>query len=268
MPLDTCITNVGEYYSSHYLDSTFASDVKELMAKWNERGSDAPPRRLQNLSQYYFRAKTQVLDEELPIRRQFAGVEARGWHSQLLSALGYTDLRPFDHPVEGGDSFVPTLGRVNRYNQPWLVVCETFFCLPDASLKEGMPSEDPLGMEPFKDQLQQQADHTLCGGDWSRCIGRVFTEEDAPRWILLLAGSQMLLLDRNTFAQGRFLAFDLDDAFGRKEKDTFNHIAAFLSAESLCPDGESDEVLLDKLRSWRNRKLAVRCSRGDRAARQ
>lgn len=255
MPLDTCITNVGEYYSSHYLDSTFASDVKELMAKWNERGSDAPPRRLQNLSQYYFRAKTQVLDEELPIRRQFAGDEARGWHSQLLSALGYTDLQPFDHPVEGSDSFVPTLGRVNRYNQPWLVICETFFCLPDASLKEGMPSEDPLGMEPFKDQLQQQADHTLCAGDWSRCVGRVFTEEDAPRWILLLAGSQMLLLDRNTFAQGRFLAFDLDDAFGRKEKDTFNHIAAFLSAESLCPDGESDEVLLDKLEE-RSHKFA------------
>ena len=247
MPLDTCITNVGEYYSSHYLDSTFASDVRELMAKWNERGSDAPPRRLQNLSQYYFRAKTQVLDEELPIRRQFAGDEARGWHSQLLTALGYTDLQPFDHPVEGGDSFVPTLGRVNRYNQPWLVICETFFCLPDASLKEGMPSEDPLGMEPFKDQLQQQADHTLCGGDWSRCVGRVFTEEDAPRWILLLAGSQLLLLDRNTFAQGRFLSFDMDDAFGRKERDTFNHIAAFLSAESLCSDGESDEVLLDKL---------------------
>ena len=217
------------------------------MTKWNERGSDSPPRRLQNLSQYYFRAKTQVLDEELPIRRSLAGDEARGWHSQLLSALGYTDLQAFDHSVEGGDSFVPTLGRVNRYNQPWLVICETCFCLPDASLKEGMPSEDPLGMEPLKDQLQQQADHTLCDGDWSRCIGRIFTEEDAPRWILLLAGSQLLLLDRNTFAQGRFLSFDLDDAFGRKEKDTFNHIAAFLSAESLCPDGESDEVLLDKL---------------------
>ncbi|MDA0814407.1 MAG: hypothetical protein O3C21_18695, partial [Verrucomicrobia bacterium] len=83
MPLDTCITNVGEYYSSHYLDSTFAKDVKELVAKWGELGSGAPPRRFQNLSQYYFRAKTQVLDEEEPIRRQFAGDEARGWHSQL-----------------------------------------------------------------------------------------------------------------------------------------------------------------------------------------
>ncbi len=64
MPLDTCITNVGEYYSSHYLDSTFTKDVKELVKTWGELGSDAPPRRFQNLSQYYFRAKTQVLDEE------------------------------------------------------------------------------------------------------------------------------------------------------------------------------------------------------------
>ena len=89
---------VGEYYSSHYLDSTFAKDVKELVAKWNEQGSQSPPRRLQNLSQYYFRAKMQALDEEKPIRRQFAGEEVQGWHAHLLQALGYNDLTPFDHP--------------------------------------------------------------------------------------------------------------------------------------------------------------------------
>ena len=65
----------------------------------------------------------------------------------------YSDLKPVDHPVEGGDTCVPSLGRVNRYNKPWLVICETHFCLPEGSLREGMPSEDPLGMEPFKDQL-------------------------------------------------------------------------------------------------------------------
>ena len=102
-------------------------------------------------------------------------------------------------------------------------------------------------MMPQHGQLIDPAEHPLCHGDWSRCLGRVFTEEDAPRWALLLAGSQVLLLDRNTYAQGRYLAFDLDDAFGRKERDTFHHVAAFLAAETLCPGGESDEVLLDKL---------------------
>jgi hypothetical protein len=253
MPLDTCITNVGEYYSSHYLDSTFTRDVRELVQKWTEAGSQSPPRRLQNLSQYYFRAKAQALDEEEPSRRGLAGEEVRGWHAHLLQSLGYTDVNPLDVPVEGGDTFVPALGRINRYNKPWLVMCETHFCLPDGSLKEGMPSEDPLGMVPYQEQLQSRADHPLCDGDWGRCIGCVFTEDDAPRWILFLAGSQVLLLDRHTYAQGRYLAFDLDDAFGRKEKDTFEHVAAFLAAETLCPGGESDDVLHDKLEEQSHR---------------
>jgi hypothetical protein len=51
MPLDTSITNVGEYYSSHYLDSTFAKDLTSLVAEWNKQGSQAVPRRLQALAQ-------------------------------------------------------------------------------------------------------------------------------------------------------------------------------------------------------------------------
>ncbi len=253
MPLDTSIINVGEYYSSHYLDSTFAKDIKELTSRWKDEGSQSPPRKLQALAQLYFRAKTQAIDEEKPERRSQTGDEVAAWHHYLLQALGYADLRAFDSPVEGAKKFVPALGRVNRYNQPWLVICETHFTLPDGSLTERMPSEDPLGMEPTKTQVANPSEHPLCEGDWSRCIGRVFTEEDAPRWILFLAGSQLLLLDRNTYAQGRYLAFDLDDAFGRRERETFNHIAAFLSAETLCPGGESGEVLLDKLEEQSHR---------------
>ena len=68
-------------------------------------------------------------------------------------------------------------------------------------------------MTPRLEQLVDPLEHKLCDGDSSRCIARVFTEEEAPRWLMLLAGSQVLLLDRHTFAQGRHLAFDLDDAF-------------------------------------------------------
>lgn len=253
MPVDTCITNVGEYYSSHYLDSTFTKDVKELVQRWNADGSQSPSRQLHNLSQHYFRAKTQALDEEQPTRRHLAGEDINSWHARLLQALGYTDVHPLLLTVEGGTTVVPTLGRVNRYNKPWLVICETHFCLPDSSLKEGMPSEDPLGMIPVQVQLQSEENLPLCEGDWSRCIGCIFTEDDAPRWLLFLAGSQILLLDRNTYTQGRYLAFDLDDAFGRRERETFAHVAAFLSAETLCPGGESDEVLHDKLEEQSHR---------------
>lgn len=253
MPLDTSIINVGEYYSSHYLESTFAKDVAGLMEKWRAEGTIATPRKLQALAQKYFRSKTQALEEEKVEMRSQAGDDIGSWHYEFLESLGYKDLQSFDVSVEGQQRFVPALGRINRYNKPWLIICETYFTLPELSLKEGMPSEDPLSIPPTKKQLINPFEHILCEGDWSRCIARVFTEEDSPRWILFLAGSQVFLLDRNTYAQGRYLAFDLDDAYGRKEKDTFNHIAAFLSAETLCPDGESNEVLLDKLEEQSHR---------------
>jgi hypothetical protein len=252
MPFDPCIQNVGEYYSSHYLESTFAGDVRQLVAKWRQLGSQASPRRVQGLAQRYFRAKAQALDEDRPDRRWQAGEDLAGWHAYLLEALGYTTCRAMDLPVEGDSAVVPILGRLSRYNTPWLVICETVFCLPDASLKEGVPSEDPLEMAPLPEQLSK-AGNTLCAGDWSHAIGRIFTEEDAPRWVLFLAGSQILLLDKHTYAQGRYLVFDLDEAYGRDERSIFEHLAAFLSAETLCPEGESDEVLHDRLEAQSHR---------------
>src|SRR5262245_22872665 len=99
MPLDTSIINVGEYFSSHYLDSTFAKDVKGLTDRWKDEGSQSPPRKLQSMAQHYFRAKTQALDEKDPSRRTQASAEVAAWHHYLLQALGYADLQAFDFPV-------------------------------------------------------------------------------------------------------------------------------------------------------------------------
>src|SRR5262249_33549713 len=148
---------------------------------------------------------------------------------------------------DGKTSVVPVRGQVQRYNRPWLAVCEAVFCLPDSALKEGRPDEDPLEISPLKEQCDLETELPLCPGDWTRVLGRLFTDEDAPRWVMLLAGSRVLLLDRHTYAQGRYVAFDLDDAFGRKEKSCFDVLATFLAAETLCPGGEVVQVLHDRL---------------------
>ena len=115
-----------------------------------------------------------------------------------------------------------------------------------------MPSEDPLGTAPFAGRLCDP-EKTLCRGDWERLVGRVFTEENSPRWIVFLAGSLVLLLDRHTFAQGRYLSFDFDELYGRNQKSAFDHFAAFLSAETLCSDGESDKVIHDTIEEQSHR---------------
>ncbi len=87
MPLDTCVQNVGEYYSSHYLDSTFARDMQQLQSSWREQGSRSAPRRLQSLSDGYFRAKSVAVEEELPAHRWHDSEEISSWHEALLDAL-------------------------------------------------------------------------------------------------------------------------------------------------------------------------------------
>jgi hypothetical protein len=244
MPIDTSIHNVGEYYSSHYLNNTFAKDIQQIISDWRKQGSQSIPRRLQHLSQHYFKAKSlAILEPEINKRYHEEKNETNdlsSWHTYLLHELGYNDCKPVDIPVEGNKTFVPTLGQITRYNKPWLIMCETPFCLPVTSIQDGYPDEDPLEIMPLQPQLTNP-DNQLCDGNWTRLIGRLLTQENAPRWILFLAGSQILLIDKHTFAQGRYLSFDLDDAFGRNEKNTFDHIAVFVSSQTLCPGGQSND---------------------------
>lgn len=63
----------------------------------------------------------------------------------------------------------------------------------------------------------------------------------------LLSGLQIQLFDRHTWAQGRYLHFDLDDAFGRRESAAFEAMALLLGATTLAPDAESEEPLHERL---------------------
>ena len=246
MALDFAIHNVGEYYSSHYLDTTFSKDAQKFTSSWKEAGAAASPRQLQKLAQRYFKAKAQAIEEFDWNQRRNAGVEIQAWHSYLLQAIGYSDLEAMDLPVESGDVYIPILGLLQRFGQPWLVICESVFCIPDGSLPDGAASEDPLEGKLLLEQLVY-SNHKLVQGDWGRAVGEIFKTEEAPRWVMILAGSRILLIDRKTYANGRWLAFDLDEAFGRNEKATFEQIATFLSRETLAPDSESVELLHDTL---------------------
>ncbi len=241
MPLDTAIHNIGEYYSAHYLDSVFMRDIKPLVERWRAGGADAVPRRIQRLDMLYFRIKAQALDERINAKRSQSDVPGTGWHAHLLEALGYTDRHGQDIPVDGGRFHVPALASITRSDEPWLVICEAPFWLPDASLPDTVSQDDLLAMSPRPDQLNDPL-HRICRGNWESAAGAVLTADGSPRWMMLLGGSRILLFDRHTFGQGRYLMIDLDDAFGRKEKTTFDLIAAFLSRETLCPGADDAGV--------------------------
>ncbi|MDO9139893.1 MAG: hypothetical protein Q7U38_06155, partial [Methylobacter sp.] len=131
MALDTAIKNVGDYYAAHYLadKNGFSKDITDKTKIWKEQGSTSVLKRLQGLSDSYFKAKTRALDYPDPeLRSKAESAELKGWNSQVLNALGY-QKEAFGLELASEQKQLPALLRLNRHNQPWLVICETAFCL-------------------------------------------------------------------------------------------------------------------------------------------
>ncbi|WP_018158481.1 hypothetical protein [Thioalkalivibrio sp. ALE14] len=244
MALDTAIKNVGDYYAAHYLadKNGFAKDIRDQAKVWKEQGSQSAPRRLAALGDSYFKAKTAALDFSEPDLRSRAGIkELDAWHPALLDALGYRP-EPFALELDTEKKQLPALLRLNRHNRPWLVILQAPFCLAG-----GDSDEEPL------EQPVQPSSHFVEGlptlqESWEKAIAILFKQEDAPRWVMLLAGARVYLFDAQTYAQGRYLWIDLEEAYGRRQAETFQAICALLSVDALAPEGETDEVLHERLR--------------------
>ncbi len=244
MSLDTAIKNVGDYYAAHYLadKNGFSKDIADKVKGWKEQGSQSAPRKLAGLSETYFKAKTEALNYDDPLLRVRAENDIiNRWHPALLEALGYQP-EPFGLVLESEQKQIPVLHRLNRHNQPWLVIAEAPFCLTDGDSDEEPLEQDVLARTQYVDGLP------TFQGSWEKAIALLLKQEDAPRWVMLLAGGRIYLFDAHTFAQGRYLWIDLDEAYGRRQAATFDAIAALLSDEALVPQGESDEVLHERLR--------------------
>ena len=244
MALDTAIKNVGDYYAAHYLadKNGFAKDIRDQAKAWKEQGSQSAPRRLAALGDSYFKAKTAALDYPEPELRSRAGVKGLdAWHPALLDALGYRP-EPFALELATEKKQLPALLRLNRHNRPWLVILQAPFCLSGGDSEEE-PLEQPVqAPSRLVDELPTLQE------SWEKAIALLFKQEDAPRWVMLLAGARVYLFDAQTYAQGRYLWIDLEEAYGRRQAETFQAICALLSIEALSPQGESDEVLHERLR--------------------
>lgn len=242
MALDTAINNVGEYYAVHYLADQFSKDILEMSKKWQDEGSNSTPKKLQALSVNYYKAKTQALDFPDPQTRNLSNNdELKSWHPQLLAALGYMPEAMLLE-LSSEKAALPVRLRLNRHNSPWLVVLQAAFCLSD-----GEQDEEPLELSVDATDMNS-GDTQILKSDWEHAIATLFKQEDRPRWVLFLAGSRIYLFDAHTYAQGRYIFVDLEDAYAKKDVKTFQAISALLSKETLAPDGESDEALHDKLR--------------------
>lgn len=257
------IYNENDFYSHHYLTSVFESDIRGVMEQWTSQESEArefekkeralgrepqqgfrsPYSKLASYAGSYFKQLNEH-SRERDISKRLQQ-QRRRWIS-ILSPLGY-ELNNSSIELDSGLR-LPVLANYQQNDQAFLWVVEAHDKFDD-------DSQDPLALSILKEQLDNSVTQepeklkkhsALIKPSWQDVISKhILTDENPPRWILLLGNRQALLIDRTKWAQNRLLRFDFEEILGRKETNALKACAALLHKDSVMP--ESGQPLLDNL---------------------
>lgn len=229
MALDlTGIENV-EFYSAHYLDAVLEGDLKQVFERWkkakDDEGRRTPQEALNALANPYFQTLARAEGERDESERWQL---ARSFHADLIAALGYS-YEPGIEPLDG-DTAIPVLAALQRDSRPYLWIVDAPFVFAE--------DDDPLEAKPLPEQLPSTArDAKLPAANWRTLFDdTIFRLDRPPRWVLFLAGREIVLLERHKWPQGRLLRFDLGDLFSRRQAPALRAMAALLHRDVLAPD--------------------------------
>ncbi|MFE2286243.1 class I SAM-dependent DNA methyltransferase [Streptomyces sp. NPDC059443] len=253
------LVNRGEYFSAHYLAEVFPKDLKSgLLAAWKTREEEAkssaasekeeepdpealpvtPRLGLRTLRRPYFRTRA-FFAEAAGSADDATTYDAPEWreraaslNASVLRSLGY-DAKPQTLTVSRADH---TYEIPVAHAETGLVAVDCGWASePDAAL-------DPEGPGRLLVPISLDASASLRTG--SKLASFLFASEDAPRYVLLLAGGVIVLADRAAWGEGRYLAASLDTALDRnntKDGQELDTLAALFGADSLRTPEEGGE---------------------------
>lgn len=238
----TGINNINEYYTNHYLASIFEENAADTLSAWRASAKESEELRtpwslLRDCSRQYY-----VLHDKSVRARNGAQVmpSVIEMADTILSALGFQKASPITVPVVDSVETYPYLEVKKQDGAPCLwVLLSTNAEDDDTGLMHGSCFN-------AASVNAQTSDATVSPIANEELISKIFfSMGEPPRWILLFGESSIALLDRNKWNEKRYLAFDLDEIFGRREESTLQAMSVLLHHDSLCP--EEGGSLLDEL---------------------
>ena len=231
----TGIANENEFYTEHYVHSILEGDLRELFSKWSAL-SEPPYEAIKKLRGPYDQMTRELgRTSGAPARLECR----RPWFACFFEALGY-QLAPKTRELEGG-VHIPLAGEITRRSgEPELWILET--------LEPNAEPADPLTLPFLPEQVTGDIPDSsrLPAADLETVITKyVFAAAEPPRWVLLFNTGQVLLLDRNKWAQKRMLRFDIGAILANRDDGPRRAIAALLHHDSVTP--AEGACLLDAL---------------------
>ena len=238
----TGINNINEYYTNHYFASVFEENAADTLGAWRASAKESEELRtpwslLRDCARQYYVLHDKSIRARNGVQVLPSIVEMA---DSVLSALGFREASPITVPVVDNAETYPYLEVKKHDGAPLLWV-----------LLSTDAEDDDLGLMHGScfnaaSVNTQTSCTTITSIANEELISKVFfSMGEPPRWILLFGESSIALVDRNKWNEKRYLEFDLDEIFGRREESTLQAMSVLLHHDSLCPDEGGS--LLDEL---------------------
>jgi type I restriction-modification system DNA methylase subunit len=240
------ISNQNEYYTNHYFSTIFEENQKDCISKWREACKNTetktPWASLRDISKDYYVIHNRFVTSRFDIQTL---INIKLLADQYLTALGYTDKNT-SVSVKINDEFsVPVYHEIKKPNGApllWIILAtspdkeESILekkCFDGTKINELELSSTSSVPEDFLTELTNEELATKI----------LFAQEEPPRFLIIIGMNQIALIDRNKWNEKRYLQFELEDIFSRREEQTLQAMAVLLHKENLCPD--DGKALLD-----------------------
>jgi len=244
------IINRGDYLSPHYLAEVLPRELAKkdgLRAQWtggDKEGTASPVKALRGLKRGYFAARPDLADfAQRAADGDVVTEEERRTHDKavkkqnddVLGALGFEASRG----VADVERASVTFGVPAAYQGQNVVAIDCGWAADtDAAL-----DADRAGR--LLDPVETGSNERLTTG--AKLARWLFDTDEPPRYVLLLHGGVIILADRLTWPEGRYLAVSLDTAIDRADQAELETIAALFSADVLQPPAEGGS---EQLARW------------------
>ncbi|MEU6784653.1 class I SAM-dependent DNA methyltransferase [Nonomuraea angiospora] len=270
------IVNQGEYISSHYLAALLKNDLEGLRKRWRQAekvgaensapGPFSSAQGLKGFGKRFFEHRTQITERlgENPdfdaLRDPLVTEQVRELNDEILGALCFAApdgdpegwLRRTDLDLVFLDQLrqAPVALAVTGPSGLELVALDATW----ATDPEGILDKDGgcRLLTPIRLDGSEEIDHA------GKAVEFLFGCEEAPRYVLLLAGNVVVLADSKAWPGG-YLAVDLSQALHAKDDKPggeLETVAALFGAESLITyDGQS--ALADLVGNGRKHAVSV-----------
>lgn len=258
------IQNIGDYFNPGYFTEDFKKNVFTTSGYDNDAIKEFN-KRFSGLRQKYFDYKQKVIEPALPMK--YVLKHTHDFHTALLQALGYDTSEPYSQWLYLDDNrVVPVRHILKNGSQPQLLIMEMQPMIQRGDTKiEGLfeqqyslPTDQDVEPARYRWKNWNLVDKNLIPEGCTispkvinQAIEEIFylPEDQRPRYVLMLAGNYVYMLEQKQFVRGSYLVFDLEELFAEvsisANRDYYALFYLLCCKQSLAAEGQS--ALMDKL---------------------